>query len=61
MQELQTVSPELALSLQQLENGEKVLVPVRQEAEQANLSVHVIELSVLGDCIRIASLQNIQR
>ncbi|RDV16670.1 GHKL domain-containing protein [Pontibacter diazotrophicus] len=60
VQELQAVSPQLALGLQQLENGEKVLVPVRQGAEQANLSVHVIELSVLGDRIRLASLQNIQ-
>ncbi|MFD3000944.1 sensor histidine kinase [Pontibacter toksunensis] len=60
VQELAAVSPELALGLQQLENGEKVLVPVRQGTEQANLSVHVIELSLLGERIRLASLQNIQ-
>lgn len=60
VQELEVVSPELALGLQQLENGDKVLVPVRQGAEQANLSVHVIELSLLGEHIRLASLQNIQ-
>ncbi|WP_266205777.1 sensor histidine kinase [Pontibacter kalidii] len=60
VQELQQVSPELALGLQQLESGDKVLVPVRQEGEQAHLSVHVIELSLLGDRVRLASLQNIQ-
>jgi len=61
IQELATISPELALGLQQLEHGEKVLVPLRQEGEQANLSVHVMELSLLGDRIRLASVQNIQR
>ncbi|MCX2739146.1 sensor histidine kinase [Pontibacter anaerobius] len=60
VQELQEVSPELTLGLQQLESGEKVLVPVRQDGEQANLSVHVMELSLLGDRVRLASLQNIQ-
>ncbi|WP_347156921.1 sensor histidine kinase [Pontibacter chitinilyticus] len=60
VQELATVSPELALGLQQLEHGEKVLVPLRQDGEQANLSVHVIELSLLGNMVRLASLQNIQ-
>lgn len=60
VQELASVSPELALGLLQLDSGDKVLVPVRQGAEQANLSVHVIELSLLGDRIRMASLQNIQ-
>jgi len=60
VQELEAVSPELALGLRQLESGDKVLVPVRQGAEQANLSVHVMELSLLGDRIRLASLQNIQ-
>ena len=59
--ELQKVSPELALGLQQLEYGDKVLVPVRQGGEQANLTVHVIELSLLGDRVRLASIQNIQR
>ena len=61
VKELVPVSPELAQSLQQLEHGEKVLVPLRQEGEQANLSVHVMELSLLGDRIRLASIQNIQR
>lgn len=60
VQELETVSPQLALGLQQLGNGDKVPVPVRQGTEQANLSVHVIELSLLGERIRLASLQNIQ-
>ncbi|NEM97771.1 sensor histidine kinase [Pontibacter burrus] len=59
--DLQKVSPELALGLQQLEHGDKVLVPVRRGGEQANLTVHVIELSLLGDRVRLASIQNIQR
>lgn len=59
--ELQTTSPELALGLLQLEHGDKVLVPVRKGGEQANLTVHVIELSLLGDRVRLASIQNIQR
>src|SRR5690606_11611734 len=29
--------------------------------DQANLSVHVIELSLLGEQVRLASIQNIQR
>lgn len=61
IQALAEVSPELALGLQQLGHGEKVLVPLRQGGEQANLSVHVMELSLLGDSIRLASIQNIQR
>ncbi|WP_439883229.1 sensor histidine kinase [Pontibacter sp. MBLB2868] len=61
IQDLQAKSPELALVLQQLENGDKVLVPVRQKEEQANLSVHVMELSMLGERVRLASLQNIQK
>ncbi|PRY15423.1 histidine kinase/DNA gyrase B/HSP90-like ATPase [Pontibacter ummariensis] len=60
VQQLEEVSPELAVGLQQLDNGDKALVPVRQGVEQANLAVHVIELSLLGDRIRLASLQNIQ-
>ncbi|GHA60954.1 sensor histidine kinase [Pontibacter akesuensis] len=61
VQELESLSPELALGLQQLENGDKVLVPLRQSGEQATIAVHVMELSVLGDKVRLASLQNIQR
>ncbi|GAB3538439.1 sensor histidine kinase [Pontibacter brevis] len=60
VQELSNISSELAQGLQQLENGDKVLVPVRHGAELANLSVHVIELSLLGERVRMASLQNIQ-
>ncbi|MBJ6118081.1 ATP-binding protein [Pontibacter sp. BT310] len=59
--EFEKVSPELALGLQQLEHGDKVLVPIRKGGEQANLTVHVMELSLLGDRIRLASIQNIQR
>lgn len=61
VQDLSAVSPELALGLQQLASGDKVLVPVRHGGEQANLSVHVTEFSLLGDRVRLASLQNIQR
>ncbi|MBF9254321.1 ATP-binding protein [Pontibacter sp. 172403-2] len=61
IQDLAAVSPELAVGLQQLEHGETALVPLRQEGEQAHLSVHVMELSLLGDRIRLASIQNIQR
>ncbi|AKD04858.1 histidine kinase [Pontibacter korlensis] len=60
VQELQQTSPELTLGLQQLQGGDKMLVPVRHRGEQANLSVHVIDLSLLGDRVRLASLQNIQ-
>ncbi|MFD2515448.1 sensor histidine kinase [Pontibacter locisalis] len=61
VQELNTKSPELTLVLQQLEHGDKVLVPLKQKGEQVNLSVHVMELSMLGERIRLASLQNIQK
>ncbi|MDX5421719.1 MAG: HAMP domain-containing histidine kinase [Hymenobacteraceae bacterium] len=60
VQELAAASAELALGLQQLEHNEKALVPMRQAGEQVNLSLHVIELSLLGDRVRLASLQNIQ-
>jgi len=58
--DLLPASPELVLGLQELEHNEKVLVPLQQGSEQANVSLHVIELSLRGDRIRLASLQNIQ-
>ncbi|MFD2244644.1 sensor histidine kinase [Pontibacter ruber] len=61
IKELARVSPVLALGLQEMEHGEKQLVQVRQVGEQANLSVHVIELALLGDTVKLASIQNIQR
>ncbi|SFH11728.1 sensor histidine kinase [Pontibacter chinhatensis] len=60
VQDLEQSSPVLGQKLLQLESGEKMLVPMRQQSEQANISVHVIELSLLGDRVRLASLQNIQ-
>ncbi len=59
--ELEAISPALTLNLQQLEHGEKTLLQLRQGGELANLSLHVIELSLLGDQVRVASIQNIQR
>ncbi|MEJ8800412.1 sensor histidine kinase [Pontibacter sp. H249] len=60
VQALERESPELAQGLRQLEHNSKILVPLKHGADQVNLSVHVIELSILGDRIRLASLQNIQ-
>lgn len=59
--ELEKDSPELAAGLQHLEHNSKILVPLKHGADQVNLSVHVMELSMLGERIRLASLQNIQR
>ncbi|MDX5420486.1 MAG: ATP-binding protein, partial [Hymenobacteraceae bacterium] len=59
--ELELESPELAQGLQLMEHNGKFLVPLRRGADQVNLSVHVIELSMLGEKIRLASLQNIQK
>ncbi|MCC9168120.1 sensor histidine kinase [Pontibacter harenae] len=61
VEEQSLINPKLAQSLLALESGEKALVQVRQGGELLNLSVHVMELSLLGDKIRLASVQNIQR
>ncbi|WP_299821333.1 ATP-binding protein [uncultured Pontibacter sp.] len=61
VQDLEKDSPELARGLQQLEHNGKVLVPLKLGADQVNLSVHVMELSMLGERVRLASLQNIQK
>ncbi len=58
--ELAQVSPELAESLMQTEHNEKALVQFRQNGTLVQLSVHVIELVLLREPIRIASIQNIQ-
>ncbi|WP_299700075.1 ATP-binding protein [uncultured Pontibacter sp.] len=60
VQELQTDYPDLSGKLQNLEHGEKALVPLRQGGSVANLSVQVIELVMLGDKVKLASIQNIQ-
>ncbi len=59
VQELE--STELSKGLQLLEHNGKVLVPLSHGTEQVNLSVHVMELSMLGEKIKLASLQNIQK
>ncbi|MBC5991327.1 sensor histidine kinase [Pontibacter cellulosilyticus] len=61
VQELENESPDLAQGLQLLEHNDKILVPLKHGAEQVNLAVHVMELSILGERIRLASLQNIQK
>lgn len=60
--ELEEAHPRLALGLQQAEQADHLLVPLQQQSgEQATLSVHIMELSLLGERIRLASLQNIQQ
>lgn len=59
--ELEKESPELAQALQLTEHNGKTLVALKHGADQVNLAVHVMELSMLGERIRLASLQNIQR
>lgn len=58
--ELGSFSSELPSVLQQPETAEKALVQFRQNGTLGQLSVHVIELVLLREPIRIASLQNIQ-
>lgn len=58
--ELGSFSAELPSVLQQPETAEKALVQFRQNGTLGQLSVHVIELVLLREPIRIASLQNIQ-
>ncbi|RIJ41907.1 sensor histidine kinase [Pontibacter oryzae] len=61
VQELEPLSPQLVFGLMELHSGGRALVPVRVgSSNQANLSVHVVEMSLLGEQIRLASLQNIQ-
>ncbi|GAB3816154.1 sensor histidine kinase [Pontibacter rugosus] len=61
VQELASLSSELTQNLQQLTQGDTVLVPLQQAGEQINISLNIIELTLLGNRIRLASLQNIQR
>jgi two-component system, NtrC family, nitrogen regulation sensor histidine kinase NtrY len=46
--------------MRELEHGEKALVPLWQGGSVFNLSVQVIELVMLGDKVKLASVQNIQ-
>jgi two-component system nitrogen regulation sensor histidine kinase NtrY len=50
----------LVENLQQIGHNEKALVQLRQNGELVNLSVHVIEIVLLRETIRITSIQNIQ-
>ncbi|WP_018477747.1 sensor histidine kinase [Pontibacter roseus] len=61
VQDLESVSTDLVHRLQELAHTEKALVPLRQGGGVANLSVQVIELAMLGDKVKLASIQNIQR
>lgn len=61
VQDLQAVCKDLVSKMQELEHAEKALVPLRQGGSVANLSVQVIELGMLGEKVKLASLQNIQR
>lgn len=58
--ELPSAGGQLVENLQRISHNEKALVQLRQNGELVNLSVHVIEIVLLRDTIRIASLQNIQ-
>ncbi|SIQ98799.1 sensor histidine kinase [Pontibacter lucknowensis] len=61
IQELAALYPDLAVRLSGLDHGEKAVVPLRQGGSVTNLSVQVIELVMLGDKVKLASVQNIQR
>ncbi|MFT2010834.1 sensor histidine kinase [Pontibacter sp. 13R65] len=58
--QVEPVSKEQTTGFLDLAHGDKVLLQVRQEGELVHLSVHVMELSMLGNTIRLASVQNIQ-
>ncbi|TXK36959.1 GHKL domain-containing protein [Pontibacter qinzhouensis] len=60
VQDLQVEPTGNAAGLLELVHGDKVLMQLRQSGELGQLSVHVMELSLLGSTIRLASLQNIQ-
>jgi two-component system, NtrC family, nitrogen regulation sensor histidine kinase NtrY len=60
LEELANQYPDLSLKLRELEHGEKALVPLWQGGSVLNLSVQVIELVMLGDKVKLASVQNIQ-
>lgn len=61
VQELALLYPDLGSKLRGLDHGEKAVVPLRQGGTVINLSVQVIELVMLGDKVKLASVQNIQR
>lgn len=58
--ELSLIDVALVNSLQNTQHHEKALVQLRQNGQLVNVSVHVIEIVLLRETIRIASLQNIQ-
>ena len=58
VQELEAVSPQLALGLQQLESGEKVLVPVHQGAEQVRILFQLL-CQPCGGFVHSASLLSV--
>ncbi|WP_187264076.1 sensor histidine kinase [Pontibacter beigongshangensis] len=60
VQELQVEQASQAAAFQDLAHGDKVLLQVRQGGELVHLSVQVMELAMLGNPIRLASVQNIQ-
>jgi two-component system, NtrC family, nitrogen regulation sensor histidine kinase NtrY len=61
VRDLAAISTDLVNRLERLAHTEQALVPVRQGGSVANLSVQVIELSMLGEKVKLASIQNIQR
>jgi two-component system nitrogen regulation sensor histidine kinase NtrY len=58
--DLAGANEQIVRSLQAGSNNEKTLVQLRQNGELVNLSVHIIEIVLLRETIRIASIQNIQ-
>ncbi|KAA9325009.1 sensor histidine kinase [Adhaeribacter soli] len=58
--ELGEIDAALVNSLQNTSHNDKALVQLRQNGQLVNLSVHVIEIVLLRETIRIASVQNIQ-
>jgi nitrogen fixation/metabolism regulation signal transduction histidine kinase len=58
--DLAGINYRLEENLQQIAHNEKALVQFRQNGELVNLSVHVIDIVLLRETIRIASIQNIQ-
>jgi two-component system nitrogen regulation sensor histidine kinase NtrY len=60
VQALSRISPELAEALVQLPNGTSQMVQFSRLSDQLTLTVRVSELSLQGEPVKIASLQNIQ-
>ncbi|GAA4430194.1 ATP-binding protein [Pontibacter saemangeumensis] len=60
VQSLERVSPDLVRALWQTPHNEKTLVTVALEQEQLLLNLHVTELLLQGQLLRIVTMQNIQ-